>query len=140
MALELIQNADDAGALSLTFDVTDDSLFVRNGASFSTCGLSEPRCPWESQGDSSGLRRACNFHAISRMGSRNKIQVASQIGRFGIGFVSVYQITDSPVVRSGNTEMRLDPVQGQRSEEHTSELQSLMRISYDVFCLKNNNN
>src|SRR3546814_5477386 len=24
---------------------------------------------------------------------------------------------------------------GQRSEEHTSELQSLMRISYDVFCL-----
>src|SRR3546814_7843332 len=28
----------------------------------------------------------------------------------------------------------LDP--GSRSEEHTSELQSLMRISYAVFCLK----
>src|SRR3546814_8341441 len=28
----------------------------------------------------------------------------------------------------------------QRSEEHTSELQSLMRISYAVFCLKNKNN
>src|SRR3546814_3310113 len=27
-------------------------------------------------------------------------------------------------------------VQGERSEEHTSELQSLMRISYAVFCLK----
>src|SRR3546814_4316767 len=27
-----------------------------------------------------------------------------------------------------------------RSEEHTSELQSLMRISYAVFCLQNNNN
>src|SRR3546814_10608519 len=27
---------------------------------------------------------------------------------------------------------------GQRSEEHTSELQSLMRISYAVFCLKKN--
>src|SRR3546814_5268707 len=26
-----------------------------------------------------------------------------------------------------------------RSEEHTSELQSLMRISYDVFCLKTKN-
>src|SRR3546814_10798880 len=25
-----------------------------------------------------------------------------------------------------------------RSEEHTSEIQSLMRISYDVFCLKKN--
>src|SRR3546814_7103356 len=27
-------------------------------------------------------------------------------------------------------------VNGERSEEHTSELQSLMRISYAVFCLK----
>src|SRR3546814_3496674 len=31
-------------------------------------------------------------------------------------------------------ELRADPFQ--RSEEHTSELQSLMRISYAVFCLK----
>src|SRR3546814_1272901 len=28
---------------------------------------------------------------------------------------------------------------GERSEEHTSELQSLMRISYAVFCLKTKN-
>src|SRR3546814_7574708 len=28
---------------------------------------------------------------------------------------------------------------GTRSEEHTSELQSLMRNSYDVFCLKKKN-
>src|SRR3546814_1723684 len=32
--------------------------------------------------------------------------------------------------------LALDPV---RSEEHTSELQSLMRISYAVFCLKKKN-
>src|SRR3546814_13527911 len=31
-----------------------------------------------------------------------------------------------------------DPIFG-RSEEHTSELQSLMRISYAVFCLKKKN-
>src|SRR3546814_1799308 len=30
--------------------------------------------------------------------------------------------------------------QADRSEEHTSELQSLMRISYAVFCLKKKNN
>src|SRR3546814_7173639 len=30
-------------------------------------------------------------------------------------------------------------VSGCRSEEHTSELQSLMRISYAVFCLKKKN-
>src|SRR3546814_592904 len=32
-----------------------------------------------------------------------------------------------------------DAAHGTRSEEHTSELQSLMRISYAVFCLKKNN-
>src|SRR3546814_2330744 len=33
-------------------------------------------------------------------------------------------------------EMDLFHLQQERSEEHTSELQSLMRISYAVFCLK----
>src|SRR3546814_9416272 len=32
------------------------------------------------------------------------------------------------------------PVERYRSEEHTSELQSLMRISYAVFCLKKKTN
>src|SRR3546814_7456389 len=32
------------------------------------------------------------------------------------------------------------PARVVRSEEHTSELQSLMRISYAVFCLKKTNN
>src|SRR3546814_2578555 len=32
--------------------------------------------------------------------------------------------------------MHLDELLHERSEEHTSELQSLMRISYAVFCLK----
>src|SRR3546814_7199343 len=31
------------------------------------------------------------------------------------------------------------PILSRRSEEHTSELQSLMRISYAVFCLKKKN-
>src|SRR3546814_10761926 len=32
------------------------------------------------------------------------------------------------------------PLEAARSEEHTSELQSLMRISYAVFCLKKKTN
>src|SRR3546814_7423033 len=35
--------------------------------------------------------------------------------------------------------MRIAPSATLRSEEHTSELQSLMRISYDVCCLKKTN-
>src|SRR3546814_5164661 len=40
--------------------------------------------------------------------------------------------------RDGRAQCRrsVDPVDRCRSEEHTSELQSLMRISYAVFCLK----
>src|SRR3546814_8147429 len=39
---------------------------------------------------------------------------------------------DAPHIEVGEAE----PAFRQRSEEHTSELQSLMRISYAVFCLK----
>src|SRR3546814_7373387 len=40
----------------------------------------------------------------------------------------------SPAIET--IERRLRDALGIRSEEHTSELQSLMRISYAVFCLK----
>src|SRR3546814_8468826 len=40
------------------------------------------------------------------------------------------QVTDTPFGRIAHVA---------RSEEHTSELQSLMRISYAVFCLKKKN-
>src|SRR3546814_3060704 len=48
---------------------------------------------------------------------------------------------DTQAVRRGAGEEPGDPVpacrtRDARSEEHTSELQSLMRISYAVFCLK----
>src|SRR3546814_2454479 len=39
-------------------------------------------------------------------------------------------------VENGMALARFDKFARQRSEEHTSELQSLMRISYAVFCLK----
>src|SRR3546814_4925489 len=36
----------------------------------------------------------------------------------------------------GTSSAAAQPIRSGRSEEHTSELQSLMRISYAVFCLK----
>src|SRR3546814_6794608 len=40
---------------------------------------------------------------------------------------------------AGDVERAQEVVAAGRSEEHTSELQSLMRISYAVFCLKKKN-
>src|SRR3546814_1939405 len=53
---------------------------------------------------------------LRRVGGPRTAELARTPGGFGLGQVPV----------------RLAP----RSEEHTSELQSLMRISYAVFCLK----
>src|SRR3546814_2781287 len=43
-------------------------------------------------------------------------------------------------VARGDRDAAADALLEIRSEEHTSELQSLMRISYAVFCLKKKNN
>src|SRR3546814_5600274 len=45
------------------------------------------------------------------------------------------KIVEKRVVNDGSA-ARKGKAAGLRSEEHTSELQSLMRISYAVFCLK----
>jgi hypothetical protein len=114
MALELIQNADDAGATTLTIDARDDALVVRNNEVFSRCSLSKKSCDWEFDNpvdDGSGQRRLCNFHAIARLGGRSKLGSENQTGRFGIGFVSVYQITDTPIIRSAGVEYTLIPTE-----------------------------
>src|SRR3546814_3138281 len=41
--------------------------------------------------------------------------------------------------RDGRRDPQIVEAEYRRSEEHTSELQSLMRISYAVFCLKKKN-
>src|SRR3546814_1004566 len=53
----------------------------------------------------------------------------------------LHDAVDRDVMRRGsafhvNGAERVDRVADRRSEEHTTELQSLMRISYAVFCLK----
>src|SRR3546814_8990140 len=64
-------------------------------------------------------------------GSRQK--VANYAG------VTVERKEGRVLAPSGRVLQLLDLPGAYRSEEHTSELQSLMRISYAVFCLKKNN-
>src|SRR3546814_5028614 len=58
------------------------------------------------------------------------------------GFVGFLRFQDFEDERDGliYRERCLRVVVNERSEEHTSELQSLMRISYAVFCLQTKNN
>src|SRR3546814_4259786 len=58
------------------------------------------------------------------------IRIPEQTAEFAIN-MSNMRHWEAPVKRYID-----DCLAGKRSEEHTSELQSLMRISYAVFCLK----
>src|SRR3546814_1573518 len=59
------------------------------------------------------------------------INLAMFVVEFGGGVVA-----RSSALMADSVDMFGDAVVYARSEEHTSELQSLMRISYAVFCLK----
>src|SRR3546814_6368631 len=48
-------------------------------------------------------------------------------------------LNSAPPIGTFDTMLLAAPERTSRSEEHTSELQSLMRISYAVFCLKKKN-
>src|SRR3546814_8174342 len=59
-----------------------------------------------------------------------------------MGYETEQDVSMAPgqTVSAGGYELKFLGVRKARSEEHTSELQSLMRISYAVFCLKKKNN
>src|SRR3546814_9724709 len=62
-----------------------------------------------------------------------------------VGFVSpraefTPKTVETPELRTDLVYRLRVVIDGDRSEEHTSELQSLMRNSYAVFCLKNKKN
>src|SRR3546814_8774912 len=59
-------------------------------------------------------------------------------GAIDLQFLNLTDLLDRPELKLDKTIVR-ETVRG-RSEEHTSELQSLMRISYAVFCLKKKTN
>ena len=109
MALELIQNADDAPAEEITFDVTEDGLWVRNSGTFDYCGdLHANMCSFQARKGYS-----CDYHRIVDVASGGKLGQSENIGRFGIGFVSLYQITDHPRIRSSGISLTLRPEAGE---------------------------
>src|SRR3546814_9569221 len=65
---------------------------------------------------------------------------AGRMNMIGIEASSRHDLLDLRDRHSaGSRHVGIEVTSGLRSEEHTSELQSLMRISYAVFCLKKKN-
>jgi len=96
LAHELLQNADDvSGVTTLTFNICQHALIVENDGKFSDCGHPETvECEWRER-PANGSHR-CDFHRFRLVAGADKRNEAGTTGAFGIGFISVYQITDRP--------------------------------------------
>lgn len=99
LAHEMIQNAIDAAGVSrMAFHIYSDALVVDNDGIFSDCGsVDDLECPWR-EDPNKGHR--CDFHRFRYVASGDKRRQEGTVGAFGIGFISVYQITDYPEVIS----------------------------------------
>ncbi|MHB9068757.1 MAG: sacsin N-terminal ATP-binding-like domain-containing protein [Sedimentisphaerales bacterium] len=84
---ELLQNAEDAGATRILFRLFDNRLEVNhNGRLF----------------DERDVRGICG------VGEGTKSEDLTQIGKFGIGFKSVYAYTTNPEIHSGNEGFKIE--------------------------------
>ncbi|XP_078655957.1 sacsin-like [Branchiostoma floridae x Branchiostoma belcheri] len=104
---ELIQNADDAGATEVKFlvdwrknensreDLIDHGMEVCHGPAlwaYNNATFSEE-----------------DFKNIQNLGGQTKLEALEKVGRFGVGFNSVYHVTDVPSFVSGSRVLFFDP-------------------------------
>ncbi|NCD18967.1 MAG: DUF3883 domain-containing protein [Actinobacteria bacterium] len=102
---ELTQNADDAEtATRVVFTVTSAELVAYNDGVFSSCGEQHLAvCPRKS-----ATSRSCDLHSFRTFAGRHKSHDVDTTGAFGVGFTSVYQITDHPELITGGFHLVLD--------------------------------
>ena len=86
-AREMAQNADDAQSKLLRFNFEPDRLVVSNDSVFSER----------------------DFEAIKEIAAGSKRDIQDNIGTWGTGFLSVYQLTDHPEVCSAGQHLIFDP-------------------------------
>ena len=105
MLLELIQNADDAGARRVALLLDE-----RHHPSASILGPA--LAAWAGPAllaHNDAVFTDADMRAISRIGQDAKLSSATAIGRFGLGFNSVYHVTDVPSFVSGEHLVIFDP-------------------------------
>ncbi|KFV08829.1 Sacsin, partial [Pterocles gutturalis] len=104
---EMVQNAEDAGATVCRF------LLDLRRCRKATSGLLDPgmvACHGPALwAYNNALFTEDDLRNITRVGAATKEGQTGQIGRFGLGFSSVYRVTDVPAVLSGETLLIFDP-------------------------------
>ncbi|KAI6646906.1 Sacsin-like [Oopsacas minuta] len=104
---EIIQNADDAEATSVAF--------LLDYTKHSCVNLIKPVCSLY-QGEAlyswnNAKFKTRDWEGIRNIGISGKVEETLKVGRFGLGFVAVYHITDVPMILSNNSIGILDPQQ-----------------------------
>lgn len=83
---ELLQNAEDAGATEIAFTLTSDRLVCEhNGRAFTLADVT----------------------SITGLHDSTKAAAQDKIGKFGVGFKSVFVYTQAPSIRSGDFAFRI---------------------------------
>lgn len=104
---ELIQNAEDAGAEACKFLV---DFRVHKDAPESLIDpdmtLCQGPCLWAFNNEQFTDE---DWENIVRVGAASKENKMEKIGKFGLGFNTVYHVTDIPSILSGNSLLILDP-------------------------------
>ncbi|XP_070693892.1 sacsin [Pempheris klunzingeri] len=104
---ELIQNAEDAGAEACKFLM---DFRVHENAPESLIDpdmtLCQGPCLWAFNNEQFTAEDWTN---IVRVGAASKENKVEKIGKFGLGFNTVYHVTDVPSILSGNSLLILDP-------------------------------
>lgn len=102
---ELIQNADDAGASIVKIMIDENSYPTESLMDPTVAPLQGPALIFCN--DSKFTES--DFRSLARIGQGSKLEKLSATGRFGLGFNSVYHITDTPSFVSGEHLVIFDP-------------------------------
>ena len=106
---ELLQNAEDTGATEVIFDLSADRLvFEHNGREFNKADVK----------------------AITDVGAGTKAQDNEQIGRFGIGFKSVFAYTETPHIWSPSYSFKISEMVLPSELSHNPDLGRRTRFEF----------
>ena len=133
---ELLQNADDAGAteVAVYYDIREhdsSNLFFPGMAnSYGPALLFYNNAEFTEE----------DFESIRKIAGETKLNKPLKIGKFGVGFCSVYHITDVPSFVSGENFVVFDPTLQCLEKEIKSEFNPGIKINFHKHYLLNKSN